>query len=154
MTRSGALGPVAALTAAGLAGAAGVHVAWALGSPWPFRDRETWRRSVLDARMSEPGPLACVAVAGALGAGAGSVLAAGGARVPGWASLPRPLHTLAPWGVAGVLAARGGLGLVVVRDGRAGGDFSRLDRRVYSPLCLALATGAAWTAARRRDQPR
>ncbi|NHC47434.1 DUF3995 domain-containing protein [Motilibacter aurantiacus] len=144
--------PAAATTAAALVATAGVHLAWAAGSPWPFADHDTWRRSILDAKMAEPRPADYAAVVAALLAGSGAMLAAGGAAVPGWRRLPRPLRTAAPWGVVGALALRGGLGLLLVDPARHGEDFTRLNRRVYSPLCLALAAGAGWTAARRRDQ--
>lgn len=146
--------PAAATTAAALVATAGIHYAWAAGSPWPFADRDTWRRSILGAPMAEPRAADYAAVIGALTLGSAAVLAAGGAAVPGWRRLPRRLRTVAPWGVAGVLALRGGAGLLLVDAERHGREFARNDRRYYSPLCLALAAGAAWTAAHRRDQTR
>jgi Protein of unknown function (DUF3995) len=53
------------------------------------------------------------------------------------------LRTLGVLGVAGVLGGRGALGLAgktqVVSPSSDSARFSRLDRRVYSPLCLGLA---------------
>ena len=142
----------ALITSGTLVATAGVHLAWALGSPWPFADRETWRESVFEESMREPDALAYAAVVSALLAGSASVLAADGVRVPGWSLLPARLRSAAPWGVAGVVGARGALGLVLFPGDRGGARFARLNRRYYSPLCLALAAGAAWSAAQRRDQ--
>jgi hypothetical protein len=79
-----------------------------------------------------------LAVAGALTAAALLV-----ADVP---RLPRDIQRLGVSGVAVVLATRGILGLAgrtdVVSPGSASARFRRLDRRAYSPLCLALAVGA------------
>jgi hypothetical protein len=76
-------------------------------------------------------------------AGALTVAATLVADVP---RLPRAVQHLGVTGVAVVLATRGALGLVgrtdVVSPGSASSRFRRLDRRMYSPLCLALAVGA------------
>ena len=94
-------------------------------------------------------PAACFAVSGAL--------AAAGTLVAGWPASRPVLRQMGVAGVVGVLAGRGALG-------RSGGTglvsptslserFSRLDRRVYFPLCLALASASAlsaWPAKRTR----
>ena len=76
-----------------------------------------------------------------VGQGGGDVAAAGGAAGAAVAGI-----------VAAVLGVRGCLGLVgrtdVVAPGSTSAAFRARDRRLYSPLCLALAVGArpAWRA--------
>jgi len=65
----------AELAAAGLAGLAGLHIAWAAGSSWPLRDRATLSEAVI-GHGRFPSPVACLAVAG--------VLTTGSAFVAGW----------------------------------------------------------------------
>jgi hypothetical protein len=134
--------PADRLTAVVLAALAGLHVAWGRGSAVPFADRGELADAVI-GRQQVPGPGACYAVAAALGVGAALV---GG--VPGVSHDRRRAGLL---GMAGVLGLRGALGLVGMTDllspGSTSERFRRLDRRVYSPLCLALAAGSL--AARR-----
>jgi hypothetical protein len=116
-------------------GALGVlHAAWGLGAAWPLRDREALADAVV-GRDSVPPPAACWAVAGALGTAA--ALVAGRPR-----RLPR-LRRVAAAGVTVTLAGRGLLGLAgktdTVSPGSSSPRFRRLDRRIYSPLCLVLA---------------
>jgi Protein of unknown function (DUF3995) len=124
-------------TASTLLAIAGLHVAWGRGSSFPFADRERLGDSVA-GRASTPPPSACFAVAGAL-----TVAAALVTDVPG---LPRWTQRLGVTGVAAVLAARAALGFSgrtdAVSPGSVSTRFRRLDRRVFSPLCLALAAGA------------
>jgi Protein of unknown function (DUF3995) len=125
------------LTAAALMALAGLHVAWGRGSAVPFADRERLADAVI-GRRSVPEPAACYAVAVALGVGATLVV--------GPPALPDQLRRVGLVGVAGVLGLRGVLGLIgrtdVVSPGSASDRFRRLDRRIYSPLCLSLAAGA------------
>lgn len=138
------LGAVATRTsAAGLGALAALHAAWGLGASWPLGDREALADAVV-GRREVPPAAACWAVAGALGAAA--------ALVDG---RPRALPRLRRAGAAGVvliLAGRGLLGLAgrtdVVSPGSSSARFRELDRRRYSPLCLALAA-LALPAARR-----
>ncbi|WP_353963060.1 DUF3995 domain-containing protein [Streptomyces sp. NBC_00893] len=123
---------------------AGMHVAWGRGSSWPLSDRESLADAVT-GRPEMPGPVACHLVAGALGTAA--LLVAGQPRrYPG-------LSRLGAAGVAGVLSVRGAAGLVgrtdLLSPGSVSSRFRRLDRLAYSPLCLALATSIAVSAARR-----
>lgn len=126
----------ARITAGVLAGLSALHLAWGFGASFPFRQREELADAVVGT-TDVPPPLACFAVAGALATGA--ALAAGVAPVgPG-------LRRSALVVMAGVLGLRGGLGLMgrtdVVSPGSNSERFLRLDRRVYAPLCLALALG-------------
>ena len=114
---------------------AGLHAAWGAGSAWPLPDREALADAVIGAAEVPP-PAACFAVSGAL--------AAAGALVAGWPGGSRPaIRRLGTAAVVGVLAGRGALGLAgrtrLVSPTSTSARFARLDRRVYSPLCLALA---------------
>jgi len=125
------------LTAGTLVVIAGLHVAWGWGSPFPFADRDQLADAVVGARRV-PSSSACYAVAGALGAAAALVQG-----VPRLAPRPRRVGLL---GVAGVLGLRGVLGLAgrtgLASPGSESPRFRRLDRRLYAPLCVALALGA------------
>jgi len=122
--------------AAGLLAIGGLHVIWATGSSWPMRDRRLLTDTVVGSEGDDPPPpAACLAVAGLLGAAA--------ALVDGH---PRRLPALSRTGAAGVvsvLATRGALGLAgrtdLISPGSVSDRFRRLDRRIYSPLCLTLA---------------
>ena len=136
--------PLAAGTCLVSIGAA--HLAWAAGASWPAADR-----AQLADRMAGrppegmPGTLACVSVAGlCFAAGA---LVAGGARHTG------PARRIGVATVVSVLVVRGALGLAgrtdLVSPGSDSPRFRDLDRRVYSPLCLAIAAMALPAAAPR-----
>jgi hypothetical protein len=124
------------LTAGTLAAIAGLHVAWGRGSPFPFADRDELADAVIGTRRV-PSPSACYGVAGALGAAA--------ALVQGVPAVPRGPRRVGLLGVAGVLGLRGVLGLAgrtdLVSQGSDSPRFRRLDRRLYAPLCVALAFG-------------
>jgi hypothetical protein len=131
---------IAVIAGAGLAVIGLLHLLWAF-SPWPLATREEFARSVVgrpDGRL--PGRLfvlACLVVAGALGAAAYLVAARGGVWVgfaPGWSI------DVGTWGVAAVLLGRGAWGMAAsgLRLGHAPASYRRLDLAVYSPLCLLL----------------
>jgi hypothetical protein len=128
---------VPTVTAAGLGAIAALHLAWAAGSSFPFPDRAALADRVIGSN-TVPGAGPCVAVAAALTIAGAAV----GGLVPG----PPPLARTMSVGVAAVLATRGVLGLAgrtdLVSPGSESVAFRRLDRRVYSPLCLALSIGA------------
>ena len=132
------------LASAGLAGLAGLHVAWGLGSSVPFDDRAALADAVI-GRSEVPPPAACHAVAAALLAASGLA-----ADLP---LGPAGLRRVGRAGVVAVLAVRGGLGLLgrtdLVSPGSVSPGFRRLDRRVYGPLCAALALGVATAVPRR-----
>lgn len=125
---------LAVLTAVVLLLVGALHVVWTF-SPWPLRTREEFARRVVDVpvdRLPTPGMTLVVAL---LLAVAGYLVAARGAlvAVPGPAWLP----VVGTAGVAVVLLLRGAAGLALSL--RRDTEFARLDRRYYSPLCLALA---------------
>jgi hypothetical protein len=134
--------PAAAATASGaLLAVAGLHAAWGTGRAWPFPDRAALADAVVGT-AEVPGPAACFAVSGALAAAA--------ALVAGWPPGHPGVRRAGVGGAAAVLAARGALGLTgrtaLVSPGSVSARFTRLDRRVYSPACLALAGLAALSA--------
>lgn len=139
----------AVIAAAGFLALAALHAYWALGGFWPGRDAETLARRVVGGprgmRGPGPGPTWAV-VAVLLGAAAVALGAAGLVPLPAPGGLVRGAAGL---GVA-VLLVRGLEGFVDerLRPDTAGSPFARLNVRVYSPLCLALAAllaVAAWT---------
>src|SRR5690349_8364582 len=125
------------LSAAALLGIAGLHVGWAAGAAWPFADRAALAGHGT-GRQDVPGPRPCLAVAGLLGTAA--VLVAG---------RPRRFERFQRAGartVASVLFARAAFGVAgrtdLLAPGSSSPDFRVRDRRLYSPLCFALATAA------------
>ena len=124
------------LTAAVLFGVAGLHVLWGLGSSFPFRTREALADSVVGS-SEVPSRGACVSVAAALVLSAILV-----ARV---VPLPNALRKIALRIVTTVLATRGVAGAMgrtsTLSPGSDSPAFNRLDKRLYSPLCLWLAAG-------------
>lgn len=129
-------------TAGTLLTLAALHAAWGCGSAAPFRSRDELADAVIGGR-AVPGSASCFTVAAALGAGAALV-----ADAPHVAVRLRRVGLL---GLAGVLGLRGALGLIgrtdLVSPGSTSVRFRRLDRKIYSPLCVGLAAGAL--AARR-----
>lgn len=142
------------VSCAGVLGVVGaLHVVWAAGSPWPLPDRESFVAAVMGAGQSPmgsdrfPPPVASLAVAGLLGVAATAT-----------ASPRTPVRRILALGTAGVLALRGVAGLLGDRTiWRTAPEFARRDAALYSPLCLTLAAGIAWSlrprAQRRPERP-
>jgi len=128
-------------TAFVLAGLSALHIAWGLGSSFPFRDPATLADAVAGTR-AVPKPRDCFAVAGLLLTSAALV---GGAR-----PLQADVRRVGALGVATILGGRGILGIAkrtaTVVPWAPSDRFVRLDQRYYGPLCLALAAGAAISA--------
>ena len=127
---------------AALLALSGLHLAWGFGATTPFASVEGLSDAVLG--HSAPGerfvePPACFAVAAALAAAASLVL-----DRPPWA---RPLRQSGLVALTGILGARAALGFAgrtdVLVPGSTSERFRRNDRRLFAPLCLALAAGAA-----------
>lgn len=133
------------LGAGGLLAIAVVHTNWARGAAWPAPDRRQLAEAIIGWEEM-PGAVPCLAVVALLGVGAGLV-----------AGFPHHSPTLQRLGAAGVtatLATRGVLGFTSVMDaGRISPTFARWNRRLYSPLCLALAALCAAGVVPPRQSP-
>jgi len=116
----------------------GLHAMWGRGSTFPFSDRDQLNDTVI-GRAATPSPAACYGVAG--------LLAASGALVAGLPARDNWVRRAGVCTVAAVLGTRAALGFAgkteLVSPGSSSPRFLRMDRRVLSPLCLALAIGAA-----------
>lgn len=115
---------------------AAVHVAWGAGSSWPLADRAELADAVVGRADGEvPSPAACLLVASALLAAA-TLVGSESSRAP-------TLRRLGARAAVGVFAVRGSVGLAgrtdLISPGSSSPRFRALDRRFYSPLCLALA---------------
>lgn len=113
---------------------AALHVAWGTGITWPGRDAQDLAQKVVGGSEGDPmpSPLACYAVAGAL------LVAAAALVLTLFPHDFQPLVRLVGFVAAGVFLLRGALGYVLPRLADPSQDFDRLNRVLYSPLCLAL----------------
>ncbi len=122
---------------------AGLHVYWARGGYWPGTDTQSLLARVVGVSPSGtmPGPAACLVVTTLLSVAALIPLA-----LLGWVPLPWPL--IAAYGCAAVLILRGVLGYVdhLLRPGIVETPFFRLNRWLYSPLCLLLGSSMLYLA--------
>ncbi len=110
--------------------AAGFHLAWALGLWIPIRDEATLARTVVGAKGIEkmPGAVPCALVAVAL------VFTASLPFTPHF-----PFQPLLLLGAGFVFLARGAATYVpAFRKLAPEPEFTRLDTRVFGPLCLGL----------------
>jgi hypothetical protein len=127
----------ARLTGGVLAALAVLHLAWGLGSAFPFRTRRELADAVVGSSLVPP-PMACFAVAGALATG--TVLVAN--VIP----IPPPIRRISLLGMAAVFGFRSALGFsgktALVSTGSDSERFVRLDRRIYAPTCLGLSIGS------------
>ena len=79
MSTTGTARPAAVATATALGGLAALHVLWATGSTFPVHDADEFAETFLGVDgVGSPGPGACLAVAGALGASDADNLDVGG----------------------------------------------------------------------------
>ena len=129
-----------------MAAVGAIHVAWGLGSSFPFADRETLADIVVGNDVV-PGGRESFAVAALLGAAAALVADA----LPA----PRRLRNTGVVAVAAVLTTRAAFGFTGNTQRLVPGSdsprFVAADRRYFSPLCAALALGTlASTGVRRR----
>lgn len=133
---------LAALESLLLAAIAALHAAWGAGMRWPCRDEQALVALVVGySRPRMPAPVQCLAAAGAILAAA--VVLAMLARF--WRpSLPAGAVTLLGIGMTGVFAVRGVAGYLPAWRARFPRQpFARLDRLIYSPLCLCIALTCA-----------
>ncbi|MFJ1702118.1 DUF3995 domain-containing protein [Kitasatospora sp. NPDC088346] len=137
------------VVSAGLAATGALHAVW-MRSPWPLASRAEFADAVVGVGEERaPTPAMCAGVAGLLGVAAALVGARAGALPavgPAWSAKAGSAVA------SGVLLARGLGGPVLYGSGRIARTerFVRLDRRYYSPLCVALGAGAALVAVRGR----
>ncbi|HEY6726370.1 MAG TPA: DUF3995 domain-containing protein [Polyangiaceae bacterium] len=128
-------------TAMGLVLLALLHVYWGLGGRWPGCDRAALAELVAGTR-DMPSAIACHGVASMLSFGALLVLAATDVLT---LPLPRSAVALGAWALVAALAFRGIGGFFEARWRPEIRSFRyhRWSLRLYSPLCLSLATLAA-----------
>ena len=123
--------------------ASATHVAWGLGSTFPFGSEADLTDNVVGSSR-KPSPGECYGVAAVLGAAA--VVVAVPAR--------NRAHRSAVVLLATVFAVRAAFGFAGRTDllvpGSASAAFRRNDRRLLSPLCAAIAAGIAIPAWHRR----
>jgi hypothetical protein len=131
------------MTVAVLAALGVLHVLWGRGSTVPFRSRHELNDHVIGQQVT-PSPAACYAVAG--------LLATAAVGVDRSARTGLGLARVAAAGCSIVLASRAALGFSGRTDlavpGSTSETFRRNDRRVFAPLCAALALGSALAASR------
>ncbi|GBE24126.1 hypothetical protein BMS3Bbin02_00391 [bacterium BMS3Bbin02] len=133
---------MAALVVAVLAltGVALVHVAWGVGSPWPFGNGEDLARNVVGDTSHMPPPWMSLVVAGLMFVAA--LLLPAAADVIG-APVSDRLVNIGAYGVVAVLGVRGIGGLAMsfylyfAKGDRT--PFVRNDIRFFSPLVTVLA---------------
>ncbi len=120
----------------------GLHLYWAAGGRWPGTDDLSFIAMTIGRtpKMKPPGPLVCTTVAAALAVTAGLVAAKAGLLSAG--PIPSSLVAIGFWGAGMVFLARGIAGYVpAVTRYAEGTPFYRLNRLIYSPLCLLIALG-------------
>ncbi|NLH83772.1 MAG: DUF3995 domain-containing protein [Phyllobacteriaceae bacterium] len=120
-----------------------LHAYWAFGGRWPGHDELSLARTVVGSKgitaMPARGPTLVVAVQIFL---AGVVASARAGLVP--TPLPATAQTVALAALATVFLVRGIAGFTpMFRALQSEEPFATLDRRLYSPLCLALGIGFA-----------
>ncbi len=138
---------VAGVAAPGtIAAVAALHAAWAAGRHWPAGSERALARRVLSSGSTAMPPCWLTALVAATFATSAAAVAATARGAGG-----RPAR-VATWTTAGAFAARGVLG--PLSDAVTGpGPYERLDLAIYSPLCLAVAAGAAAVGWRAGQQP-
>ncbi len=120
-----------------------VHVLWALRVWWPIRDEARLAQTVVGTpgitRM--PASWLTMVVVGAVAVGMAWI-----AMLAGWVAAPVPVWLVTTGGavMAAILLVRGTATYVAPLFGASAAPaFTRLDRRFYAPLILALGTGVA-----------
>ncbi|HEY5091718.1 MAG TPA: DUF3995 domain-containing protein [Acidimicrobiales bacterium] len=113
---------------------AGLHVAWGVGSSFPFANRERLADAVVGAEEVPP-RAACFVVAAALLVGA--------AALSEGLAFPTRLRIVVLRAMVVVLGIRSFLGFLgvtrLISPGSTSSTFRHRDRKNYSPLTLALA---------------
>ena len=129
---------IAALMFIALLAVATAHLLWSLGRTWPIRNEKLLAQTVVGFRDIERMPPRLASFAVALATLAAGILAL---SLADHTSGGLPL-TLLGLPVAAVFLARGAVGYTAWWAEKTPEPNFRLnDRRVYSPLCLALGAG-------------
>lgn len=129
-----------------LAGLALIHVYWGFGGRWPGHDETSMVERVVGRtnNMRAPSLPAALAVAGALLTAA---LLVGLYERQMLSGIAATLVTAGFWGASLVFLLRGVAGYVpAVFRYAEGTPFHRLNRTLYSPICLAVFSGFIATA--------
>ena len=132
---------LALLLSATVSAIAVLHASWGLGGHWPAASAERLAKSAVGTPniRAMPRATSCFAVAALLTGVASWPLFATGLLDEAW---PRSLTLLAGAGIAAVFVGRGIAGYTEAWRRRFSEQpFANLDRRIYSPLCLALGAG-------------
>jgi hypothetical protein len=113
-----------------------LHIAWALGFKWGGEALLPQKPD--GALLFNPGVLACFAAAFMFALPALILLVRAGVL---FASIPAWMSYVGVWGIATVLFVRaiGDFRYAGLTKRIRGTSFARMDSRVYTPLCLALA---------------
>ena len=124
----------------GLLALAGLHVVWATGSSWPMRSEGELVDTVTGRSGGKaPGPVACLAVAGALTTAA--------ALVSGRPHRAPCISRLGSVGVVTAFTVRGAFGLAgrtdILVPGSSSEKFRARDRQLFAPTCLTIAALSA-----------
>jgi hypothetical protein len=118
-----------------------LHASWGLGGHWPAASAQRLAKAAVGTRgiHAMPGALACFVVAALLAAVALWPLCAARLLPEAW---PRWLTLLSGAGISAVFLGRGVAGYSQAWRRRfCEQPFARLDRLVYSPLCILLGAG-------------
>ncbi len=124
-----------------LASIATLHAVWGLGWHWPCDSEESLARTVVGwpGTKRMPSAVSCFTVAALLSVVSLWPLFAAGFLQEAW---PRWLTLLAGAAIAAVFVGRGAAGYIPAwRRMHSQEPFARLDRRLYSPLCLFIGAG-------------
>lgn len=126
---------LALILGAGLLVIAAMHLLWALGIWFPYRDEERLVRTVvgLKGETRMPGPIPCALVVAALIVAAGLPWIAGGPIRQAGLVLAATVFA-----IRGILPYRPFWRTLTPQE-----PFATLDRTVYGPLCLGFAVGFA-----------
>jgi hypothetical protein len=130
---------------------AALHAWWGVGGRWPGHDEHSLVELVVGRTrsMRMPGLVACMLVASALLVAALLVALQGKVISADVGVQAERLVKSGFWIACAVFALRGLAGFIPPVFAYAHGTpFARLNRLVYSPLCLLIATGFAVTGAR------
>lgn len=120
-----------------------IHMVWAAGSAWPYKDETSLAKAVVGSRGIENMPPRWASLLVSLclfGAG----LWALALRGIGPIQVPQMVQFLGGLALTAVFGLRGVLGVFPAFEKMAPEQpFLRLNRRVYSPLCVLIGLGFA-----------